>query len=165
MLNYLVHTISVYFEFWVKICGKIVILSLLQFTTIGITNCSILFPNKPLNLNSSPPGQNGRHFANGIFKPIVLNKKDTFFTSLSLKFVPEGPIDNNSTLVYIVAWRQIGDKPLSQPKLTRFTYAYMQHYWDIWGVTQLCLFLPKQYLMWLMVYTLNIRIIHDISPI
>ena len=27
-----------------------------------------------------------------------------------------------------MAWRRIGDKPLSEPMLTQFTDAYMRHY-------------------------------------
>ena len=38
-----------------------------------------------------------------------------------------GPIDNNSVLFWIMAWRRRGDKPLSEPMLTRFTDAYMRH--------------------------------------
>ena len=34
---------------------------------------------------------------------------------ISLKFVPEGPINNIPALVEIMAWRRPGDKPLSQP--------------------------------------------------
>ena len=41
---------------------------------------------------------------------------------ISLKFVPKGSIDNNLALVKIVAWLRIGDKPVSAPMLTRFTY-------------------------------------------
>ena len=48
---------------------------------------------------------------------------------ISLKFVPKGPIDNNPALVQIMAWCRIGDKPLSQPMMNRFTDAYMWH----WG--------------------------------
>ena len=33
----------------------------------------------------------------------------------SVKFVLKGPIDNNPALVYIMAWRRIGEKPLSEP--------------------------------------------------
>ena len=43
---------------------------------------------------------------------------------ISLKFVPKGPIDNIPPLVQIMAWRQIGDKPLSEPILTQSTDAY-----------------------------------------
>ena len=46
---------------------------------------------------------------------------------ISLKFVPKGAIDNNPALVLKMAWRQIGDKQLSESMLTRFTDAYMQH--------------------------------------
>ena len=44
---------------------------------------------------------------------------------ISLKFIPKGEIDNNTALVQIMAWRRIGDKPLSEPMLTQFTDAYM----------------------------------------
>ena len=50
--------------------------------------------------------------------------KVLYFHKKSLKFVPEGAIDNNPELVRIMAWRRIGDKPLSEPMLTRFTDAY-----------------------------------------
>ena len=46
---------------------------------------------------------------------------------ISLIFVPWGLTDNNQALVKIMAWRRIGDKPLSEPMLTRFTDAYMRH--------------------------------------
>ena len=42
-----------------------------------------------------------------------------------LKFVPSDPIDNNTALVQIMAWRQTGDKPLSEPIMGKFTDAYM----------------------------------------
>ena len=47
--------------------------------------------------------------------------------SISLKFAPKDPIDNNTALVEIMAWHRIGAKPLSEPKLTRFTDVYMWH--------------------------------------
>ena len=46
---------------------------------------------------------------------------------MPLKFVSDGPIDNNLALVCIMAWRRIGDKPLPKPISIRFTEAYMQH--------------------------------------
>ena len=39
----------------------------------------------------------------------------------------KSPIDNNPALAQIMAWRRIGDKPLSEPVLTWFTDAYMRH--------------------------------------
>ena len=46
---------------------------------------------------------------------------------ISLKFVPDGPIDNKQTLVQVMAWRRTGDKPLPEPILTQFIDAYMRH--------------------------------------
>ena len=40
-----------------------------------------------LSNNSSPPGQNGRHFADDILKYIFMNEK-------SCILIPKGPIDN-----------------------------------------------------------------------
>ena len=80
-------------------------------------------------VNSSPPGLNGLLFADNIFRYILVNEKFCILLEISLKFVPKGPIDNNPSLAQIMAWRRIGDKPLSEPMLTRFTDAYMRH----WG--------------------------------
>ena len=46
---------------------------------------------------------------------------------ISLKFVPNGAIDNDSVLVQVMAWRQTGDEPLSEPTLAQFNDAYMRH--------------------------------------
>ena len=74
------------------------------------------------SINSSPPGQNGRYFPNDIFRCILMNEK--FCILISLKFVPKGTIDNIQALVWIMAWRLIGNKPLSEPMLTRLTDIY-----------------------------------------
>ena len=49
--------------------------------------------------NSSPPGQNGRHFTDDIFKCIFVNEKNYILIKISLKCAPKGPIDNNPALV------------------------------------------------------------------
>ena len=59
--------------------------------------------------------QDGRHFADGIFKCIFLNENVWIPIKISLKFVPEGPINNIPAMVQIMAWRHPGDKPLSEP--------------------------------------------------
>ena len=51
-----------------------------------------------LTLNTSPPGQNGRHFADDIFRRIFVNGKFWICIEISLKFVPKGPVDNNQAL-------------------------------------------------------------------
>ena len=49
--------------------------------------------------NSCPPGQDGHHFTDDIFKCIFVNEKLYILIKISLKFVPKGPIDNNPALV------------------------------------------------------------------
>ena len=67
------------------------------------------------SINTLRPRQNGRHFADDIFKRIVLNETCRISIKISLKFVPKGPINNIPALVQIMAWRRPGDKPLSEP--------------------------------------------------
>ena len=69
------------------------------------------------NLNTLRPRQNGRHFPDDIC--IFLNENVWISNKISLKFVPKGPINNIPTLVQIMAWRWIGDKPLSKPMVVR----------------------------------------------
>ena len=63
------------------------------------------------------PRQNGRHFADDIYKGIFLNENLWISIKISLKFVPKGSINNIPTLVQIMAWRRSGDKPLSEPMI------------------------------------------------
>ena len=44
-------------------------------------------------------GQNGRHFADDIFRCIFVNEKFSTLIKISLKYVPKGPIDNIPALV------------------------------------------------------------------
>ena len=77
--------------------------------------------------NSSPSVQNGRHFADDIFKCIFMNEKFCILIQISLKFVHKGRIDNKTSLVQVMAWRRTGDKPLPEPMLIQSTDAYMRH--------------------------------------
>ena len=63
--------------------------------------------------------QNGRHFPDDIFKWIFWNENVWILIKISLKFVPQGPINNIPGLVQIMAWRRPGDKPLSGPMMVR----------------------------------------------
>ena len=78
-------------------------------------------------LYSSPPEQNGRHFADDTFKCIFMNENLCTLIQISLQFVPKGPIDNIPALVQVMACRLFGAKPLPEPMLTQFTEAYMRH--------------------------------------
>ena len=77
------------------------------------------FPHFKLSVNTLRPRQNGRHFADDTFKRIFLNENVKISIKNSLKFVPKGPFNNNSTLVQIMAWCRPGDKPLSEPMMVR----------------------------------------------
>ena len=72
-----------------------------------------------LRFNNLRPRQNGRHIAYNIFKCILLNENFWIPIKISLKFVPQGPINNIPALVKIMAWRRPGDKPLSEPMMVR----------------------------------------------
>ena len=90
-------------------------------------HCPDLASKLTCPVNPSPPGQDGRHFADDTSRCIFVNEKFCILIKISLKFVPKGPNDNNPALVKIMAWRRIGDKPLSKPMLTWFTDAYIRH--------------------------------------
>ena len=72
------------------------------------------WPNIRL-LNTSRPRQNGCHFTDDRFKCIFLRENVLILITISLKFVPRGPINNIPSLVQIMAWRCPGDKPLTEP--------------------------------------------------
>ena len=48
------------------------------------------------------------------FKWISLNENERIPIQISLKFVPRSLINNKPALVQVMAWRLIGDKPLSE---------------------------------------------------
>ena len=100
----------------------IIMASTEQVTSHYMTQC---WPNstmpygimRPQRVNTLRPRPNGRHFANAIFKCIFLN--ENVWIKISLKFVPQGPINTIPVLVQIMAWRRPGDKPLSGPMMVR----------------------------------------------
>ena len=61
-----------------------------------------------------------------ISRCIFVNEKFCILVTISLRFVPEGPIANSPELVQIMAWRRIADQPLSEPMLIRFTDAQVR---------------------------------------
>ena len=68
-------------------------------------------------INTLRPRQNGHRFANNTFKRNLLNGNVRISIKILLKFVPKGPINNNSALFQIMAWCRSGDKPLSEPMM------------------------------------------------
>ena len=64
-------------------------------------------------------------------------KKAVLAIKIPLTFVPKGPTNNNPASVQIMAGRRLGDKPLSEPMMTRFTDAYqvsIHHYKYVTGL-------------------------------
>ena len=86
----------------------------------------ISIPGNVAVLTHLPLDKMAAILADDISKHIFLNEKLGILIEISLKFVPKGPIDNNPAFVEIMAWRRLGDKPLSEPMLTRFTDAHMR---------------------------------------
>ena len=76
------------------------------------------------------PSKNGRNFPDDIFKCIFLNENIWISSKISLKFVPEGPINNISAMVQMMAWRLPGDKPLTEPMMVNL-------------LTQICVTRPQ----------------------
>ena len=56
-------------------------------------------PYLNVDVNTLRPRQNGRHFADDIFKCIFLNENVWIPIKISLKFIPKGPIKNIPALV------------------------------------------------------------------
>ena len=77
------------------------------------------FSKRPRHFSTLRPIRNGRHFSDDIIKCIFVYENAWIPIKISLKFVPEGPIDNIPALVRIMAWRRPGDKPLSEPMMVR----------------------------------------------
>ena len=54
-----------------------------------------------------------------VFQTTFSNANIWILFKISLKFVPNGQINNSPELVEILAWRRSGDKPLSEPMMVR----------------------------------------------
>ena len=80
-----------------------------------------------LSLTHLPLDKMAAVLADDVFNCIFLNENDRIQIKISLKYVPRSPIDNKQALVQLMAWRRIGDKPLSEPMLIRFNDAYVRH--------------------------------------
>ena len=104
------------------------------------------------SFNTLRPRQNGSHFADDIFKCIFLNENIWISIKISLKFVPKGPINNIPALDQIMAWRRLGDKPLSQPMmvilLTHICVTRPQWVKSLLGLSQTALIFYNMSVAW-----------------
>ena len=95
---------------------------------IDFLSCKIVYVCNMgcIKVDTLRPKQNGRHFADYIFKCIFLNDNFWILARISLKYVPYGLIDNSAALVQIMACRLFGAKPLSEAVVVCFSDAYMR---------------------------------------
>ena len=95
----------------------------IRFGCHGFFHVSLreIFVDFVVLVNTLRPRQNGRHFADNIFKCIFSNENVWIQIKISMEFVPKGPINNIPALVQIMAWRRPGDKSLSEPNMVRLT--------------------------------------------
>ena len=85
----------------------------------------------------APLGQNGRHFADDVFKCIFMNDKFCTSIRISLKFVPRGTIDNKIALVQVMDWRRTGVRQditwtTTDPVYWRICAALVGEEWRPW---------------------------------
>ena len=99
------------------------------------------------------PKQDGRRFPDDIFKYIFLNENVWISIKISLKSVPNGPINNIPALGQIMACRRPGDKPLSESMVVRLLthISVTRPQWDIWSAS----WLGVVWIIFLLVVALN----------
>ena len=87
---------------------------------------------RPQWVNTLSLRQNGRHFAEDIFKCIFLNENVWILISISLKYMfPKYPINIIPALVQIMACSLSGGRPLSEPMLVSLL-TYICVTWPHW---------------------------------
>ena len=87
----------------------------LKIYTLYVHIYRLMASFRGIRFNTLRPRQNGRLFADDTFNRIFVNENDKISIEFSLKFVPQGPINNIPALVQKMAWRRPGDKPLYEP--------------------------------------------------
>ena len=90
-------------------------------------------------VNALKSRQNGRLFADGIFKCIFFNCDVWILSKISLKFVPKGPINNIPALVQIMALHRPGINPF----ITSRRWSSIAEN-DTW-IYKVCLFVHNAY--------------------
>ena len=70
----------------------------LDVAKMGYVSTHLTFLSCVIPFNTLRPRQNGRHFADDIFKCIFFNENVWILNKTSLKYVPYGIIDNMQTL-------------------------------------------------------------------
>ena len=69
------------------------------YCPLFVDECILFSADMVFGFNTLRPRQNGRHFADDLFKCIFLNENVRIPIKISLKFIPKGPINNIPALV------------------------------------------------------------------
>ena len=102
----------------VSVCGTLMTVICVLFYFDPTKNELII---RQAYINTLRPRQNGRHFADDIFKRDFLNENIWIQIKISLKFVHKGPINNIPAMVQMMAWRRPGHNPLSEPMIVNLS--------------------------------------------
>ena len=94
-----------------------IFVNILQFIVGSWNRTNECLYNFSGEFNTLRPRQNGSYFPDDIFKCILVNDNSWISIKISLKFVPEGPINNIPALVQMMARCRPVDKPLSEPMM------------------------------------------------
>ena len=99
-------------------------------------------------INSFPPRQNGHFFADDIFRFIFVNQKFCSLIKISLKFVPQCPIDNNPALFldYGLAPNKQQAIIWTNAELTTVEYVVLQGKTYQWALLVLAVFMLTPYI-------------------
>ena len=73
-----------------------------------------------MNFSMLKPEQISQYFADNIIKLILLNERRYMLIQILLRYVHEGPVDNESMLIQVMIWSWTGEEPLLEPMMTKF---------------------------------------------
>ena len=83
-------------------------------TQTGPNTMKLLIPRIAISESNLTHWSRSKNFPDDIFKGIFFNEIVRILIKISLKFVPQGPINNIPALFQIMTCRRPGDKPLSE---------------------------------------------------
>ena len=103
------------FEMWVRFIFQQQRSSYLETTLLRAWILVLVRLVTGILIHWAGPRQNGRDFADDIFKCIFVKENVWISLKISLKFVHKVRINNILALIQTMAWRRPGVKPLSEP--------------------------------------------------
>ena len=87
-----------------------------RITTTAESSHNTIHNTTQYNDGTAPDGGD-LELSDDIFRCIFMNENVWISIKFSLNIVPDGPINNIPALVQIMAWCQLGDKPVSEPMM------------------------------------------------